>query len=59
MNAKKNRDCNILLLNPPFTKKIQRDFLCSASSKAKYYWPPIDFVVLSGILKDYNVTILD
>lgn len=50
---------NILLLNPPSKKMIQRDFLCSASSKAKYYWPPIDLVVLSGILKGHDLTVLD
>jgi anaerobic magnesium-protoporphyrin IX monomethyl ester cyclase len=49
----------ILLLNPPSNKNLQRDFLCSASSKADYYWPPIDFVVLSGILKEFNLSLID
>ncbi|MCW8965336.1 MAG: radical SAM protein [Candidatus Pacearchaeota archaeon] len=50
---------NILFLNPPSRKKLQRDFICSSSSKADYYWAPIDFVVLSGILKDYNLSFID
>lgn len=49
----------VLLLNPPSEKILQRDFICSSSSKADYYWPPIDFVVLSGILKDYNLNCID
>jgi radical SAM superfamily enzyme YgiQ (UPF0313 family) len=49
----------ILLLNPPSNKTLQRDFICSSSSKANYYWPPIDLVVLSGILNGYNLTLVD
>lgn len=49
----------ILLLNPPSNSFLQRDLLCSASSKADYYWPPIDLLVLTGILKDYNIKVLD
>jgi len=49
----------ILLLNPPSEKILQRDFICSSSSKADYYWPPIDLVVLSGILKEYNLSVID
>lgn len=49
----------IVLLNPPSSKLLQRDFICSASSKANYYWPPIDFVVLSGILKNHKLKLID
>jgi radical SAM superfamily enzyme YgiQ (UPF0313 family) len=50
----------VLLLNPPADRLILRDFCCGESSKAKYYWPPADLLVLSGILwKKFNVQVLD
>ena len=49
----------ILLLNPPSQKKILRDYFCSESSKAAYYWPPIDLLVLSGILKSFELKVID
>lgn len=50
----------ILLLNPPGKKLFLRDYYCSSVSKAGYYWPPIDLVVLSGKLAaDFDVEILD
>lgn len=50
----------ILLLNPPGNKLYQRDMYCSAVSKARYYWPSIDLLILSGILgQEYEVDILD
>jgi len=49
----------VLLLNPPAKNSLQRDFLCSSSSKASYYWPPIDFIVLSGLLKEFEVRVID
>jgi len=50
----------ILLLNPPGDKLYQRDMYCSAVSKANYYWPAIDLLILSGILgKRYKVQVLD
>ena len=50
----------VLLLNPPGDKLYQRDMYCSAVSKANYYWPAIDLLVLSGILKDYyEVDVID
>ena len=50
----------ILLLNPPGDKLYQRDMYCSAVSKANYYWPAIDLLILSGILGEkYEVHILD
>lgn len=55
-----NHKLNVLLLNPPGSKLYIRDNYCSFSAKADYYWPPIDFLVLSGILKQaFNVFILD
>jgi len=50
----------VLLLNPPGDKLYQRDMYCSAVSKANYYWPAIDLLVLSGILKGYyEVHVID
>lgn len=50
----------LLLLNPPGEKFIMRDYYCGHSSKAIYYWPPIDLFVLSGILKKkYEIKVLD
>lgn len=50
----------ILLVNPPASTKIFRDNYCSFSSKADYYWPPIDLLVLSGILSEsYDVQMID
>lgn len=40
----------ILLLNPPNKNLSLRDQYCSFSSKSKYYWPPIDLLIQSGIL---------
>jgi anaerobic magnesium-protoporphyrin IX monomethyl ester cyclase len=50
----------ILLLNPPAKRITFRDYYCSFTSKADYYWPPIDLLVLSGILKNnYQVVVID
>jgi radical SAM superfamily enzyme YgiQ (UPF0313 family) len=50
----------VLLLNPPSKELILKDYCCSEKSKANYYWPPIDLLVLSGILfKEHNVKVLD
>lgn len=53
----------ILLFNPPSPHKssyVIRDFYCSFSSKANYYWPPQDLLVLSGILRGtYGIEVLD
>ncbi len=41
----------LLLLNPPASgRPVLRDFACGESSKADYYWAPIDLLVLSGVL---------
>lgn len=50
----------ILLLNPPGRISYLRDYYCSSISKAGYYWPPIDLLVLSGLLgRKFEVYILD
>lgn len=50
----------ILLLNPPGKELYLRDQYCSHMSKADYYWPPVDLLVLSGILAaEHEVTVLD
>ncbi|MCP2604919.1 radical SAM protein [Candidatus Aminicenantes bacterium AH-873-B07] len=51
---------SVLLLNPPGDKLYIRDYYCSFSSKADYYWPPQDLIVLSGILSEkYKIKIID
>ena len=50
---------NILLLNPPAPGLFIRDYYCSFESKANYYWPPQDLLVLSGLLIDFNVHVID
>jgi len=50
----------VLLLNPPGDKLYIRDYYCSFSSKADYYWPPQDLIALSGILDaGFDVHVLD
>jgi len=50
----------ILLLNPPGDKLYIRDYYCSFSSKADYYWPPQDLIVFSGILnQEFGVQVVD
>ncbi len=50
----------ILLLVPPAGKQYIRDYYCSFSSKAGYYWPPQDLVVLSGSLsKMFELEVID
>ncbi|MGD8537088.1 MAG: radical SAM protein [Candidatus Aminicenantes bacterium] len=50
----------VILLNPPGDKLYIRDYYCSFSSKANYYWPPQDLIYLSGILDgEYNVRVID
>ena len=55
MNTKK-----VILLNPPGDKLYIRDYYCSFSSKAAYYWPPQDLIYLSGILDEaFSVRVID
>ncbi len=57
MSTRKPR---VLLLVPPGPGIYIRDNYCSYSSKADYYWPPIDLVVQSGILRDCaEISVLD
>jgi len=50
----------ILLLNPPGKKLYIRDYYCSFSSKADYYWPPQDLIGLSGIIsQEYSIQVKD
>ena len=50
----------MILLNPPGDKLYIRDYYCSFSSKADYYWPPQDLIYLSGILnEEYSVRVID
>ena len=50
----------ILLLNPPAEKLHSRDYYCSTSTKADYYWPPTDLLVLSAFLKkDHIIKLID
>jgi anaerobic magnesium-protoporphyrin IX monomethyl ester cyclase len=44
----------VLLLNPPGKELYLRDQHCSSASKADYYWPPIDLILLSGILSQQH-----
>ncbi len=51
---------NILLLNPPGDKLYARDKYCTSVSKAHYYWPQIDLLMLSGILGlSHRIDVID
>lgn len=50
----------ILLLNPPGSKRYNRDCFCSGSTKGNYSWQPTDLLCLSGILNTkHQITVLD
>ncbi len=50
----------VLLLNPPGKKLYLRDQHCGSISKSYYYWPPIDLLILSGILSaGYELEVID
>jgi len=50
----------VILLNPPGDKLYIRDYYCSFSSKANYYWPPQDLIYQSGILnQEFSVEVVD
>jgi len=50
----------VLLLNPPGEQLYLRDQYCSSVSKACYYWPPIDLILLSGFLAQrYELRVID
>lgn len=50
---------HILLLNPPFTRSISRDYVCPHSYKSDYSWPAIDLVAISGILSEFSLHYVD
>ncbi|HQH46691.1 MAG TPA: hypothetical protein PLQ86_12055, partial [Candidatus Aminicenantes bacterium] len=49
----------VLLLHCPGDKIYIHDLYCSYSSKANYYWPPSDLVVLSGVLRETRLEVID
>ncbi len=49
----------ILLLHCPGDKVYLHDYYTSYSSKANYYWPPSDLIMLSGWLRDFELQVLD
>jgi hypothetical protein len=50
----------VLLLNPPATRVVLRDYLCSKTTKAAYLYHPIDLLFLSGTLAaEHQVLVLD
>ncbi len=50
----------VLLLNPPAPRLCLRDYFCAESAKADYLWPPLDLLVLSGLLEEgFDVEVLD
>jgi anaerobic magnesium-protoporphyrin IX monomethyl ester cyclase len=50
----------VLLLNPPSTRVVIRDYLCSKTTKSNYLFHPIDLVVLSGLVAEqHEVLVLD
>lgn len=52
----------VLLLNPspPDGEKVIKDQYCSFTSKAGYYWIPIDLLILSGDLaSEFEVQVMD
>lgn len=50
----------VLLLNPPVSARpVLRDFACGETTKADYYWAPIDLLVLSGVLREHQLLVID
>ncbi len=50
----------VLLLNPPADQPYLRDYYCSHSAKANYFWHPYDLLVQSGFLSNrHEVLALD
>lgn len=49
-----------LFLNPPAPVPVIRDYYCSKTSRSNYHFPPIDFVMQSGLLHaDYSLHFID
>lgn len=54
------RKKKVLLLNPPGDQLYARDKYCTSVSKAVYYWPQVDLILLSGILKnEFDLYVID
>lgn len=50
----------LLFLNPPAPVVVIRDYYCSKTSRSNYIFPPIDFVMQSGILgEDFQLAFID
>lgn len=49
----------VLLLNCPEDKVYLQNYYCSYTSPANYYWQPLDLVLLSGVLRDYDLRVID
>ncbi len=50
----------VLLLNPPGSRRYNRDYYCGEQSKGPYVFPPTDLLVLSGLLRGrHEVEVLD
>ncbi|MCC7295521.1 MAG: radical SAM protein [Acidobacteria bacterium] len=49
----------VLLLHCPGDKIFLHDYYTSYSSKANYYWPPTDLVLLSGVLRETRLEVID
>lgn len=50
----------LLFLNPPAPMVVIRDYYCSKTSRSNYLFPPIDFIMQSGLLGiDYQLHFLD
>jgi anaerobic magnesium-protoporphyrin IX monomethyl ester cyclase len=49
----------VVLLHCPAEGLYLHDYYTSYSSKANYYWPPTDLVLLSGVLREYDLRVID
>ena len=47
------------MLHCPGDKVYLHDYYTSYSSKANYYWPPTDLVLLSGVLREFELRVID
>ncbi len=48
-----------VLLHCPAEGLYLHDYYTSYSSKANYYWPPTDLVLLSGVLREFDLRVID
>ncbi|MFH1849066.1 MAG: radical SAM protein [archaeon] len=49
----------VLLLNPPGKRLYIRDYFCSMVAKGDYYTPPLDLLIQSGFLRDFEIKVID